>query len=154
MVSLHDYAAAPAGLIFLDYNYWLSSSGYFDKDGEQFTGGTINLPPPKIPIHIDIDPGMSGYMNVPGLYYASKFKVFGARFMASIYPIYQNFDYKVFMNNDDTSTNISGNVSGWGDLSAMPFGLSWSFDNKMDLSFMYTFYAPTGRYEMGADDNL
>ena len=24
----------------------------------------------------------------------------------------------------------------------------------MDLSFMYTFYAPTGRYEIGADDNL
>ncbi len=141
LVSLCDYAAAPAGLILLDYNYWMSSSGYYDKDGEKFTRGTINLPPPNNPINIDINPGMSGYMNVPGLFYVSKFKVFGALYMASIYPIYQNFYYKVIMATGDTSTNISGSVSGWGDLSAMPLGLSWTFDNNMDLSFMYTFYA-------------
>jgi hypothetical protein len=142
------------GLIFLDYNYWMSSSGYYDKDGEKFTGGTINLPPPNNPINIDINPGISGYLNVPGLFYVSKFKVLGARYMASIYPIYLNLDYEVFMAIGDTSSNISGNVSGWGDLTAMPFGLSWSFGEKIDLSFMYTFYAPVGRYETGADDNL
>ena len=154
LANLRDYAAAPAGLIFMDYNYWLSSSGYYDKDGEKFTGGTIDLPVPLNPINIDLDPGMSGYMNVQGLFYASKFKFFGAQYDASISPIYLNFDYKVFIALGDTSTNISGNVSGWGDLSAMPLGLSWSFDKKMDFSFMYTFYAPTGRYEIGADDNL
>ena len=154
LANLRDYAAAPAGLIFMDYNYWLSSSGYYDKDGEKFSGGTIDLPSPFYPINIDINPGMSGYMNVPGLFYASKFKFFGAQYNASISPIYLNFDYKVFIALGDTSTNISGNVSGWGDLSAIPLGLSWSFDKKMDFSFMYTFYAPTGRYEIGADDNL
>ena len=154
LVSLRDYAAAPAGLIFSDYNYWMSSSGYYDKDGEKFTGGTINLPSPFNPVNIDFNPEMSGYMNVPVLFYASKFRIFGAQYLASISPIYLNLDYKVFMALTDTSFNISGNVSGWGDLSAMPLGLSWSFDKKMDLSFMYTFYAPTGRYELGADDNL
>ncbi len=154
LINLRDYAAAPAGLVFMDYNYWLSSSGYYDKDGDKFSGGTINLPSPFNPINIDINPEMSGYMNVPGLFYASIFKVFGARYMASISPIYLNLDYKVFIAVGDTSTNISDNVSGFGDLSAMPLGLSWTFDNKIDLSFMYTFFAPTGRYEIGADDNL
>ena len=74
--------------------------------------------------------------------------------MASISPIYTSFDYEVFAALGDTSTNISGKLSGWGDLAAMPLGLIWTFDNKIDLSFMYTFYAPTGRYETGADDNL
>jgi hypothetical protein len=154
LINLRDYAAAPAGLIFLDYNYWLSSSGYYDKDGEIFSGGTIDLPSPFNPINIDINPEMSGYLNVPSLFYASEFKVFGARYLASITPIYLSFDYKVFMAIGDTSTNISGKNSGWGDLAAMPLGLSWTFDKKMDLSFMYTFYAPTGRYEIGADDNI
>jgi len=53
LINLRDYAAAPAGLILSDYNYWTSSSGYYDKDGEKFTGGTINLP--NNPINIDID---------------------------------------------------------------------------------------------------
>ena len=154
LVNLRDYAAAPAGLVFMDYNYWLSSSGYYDKDGEEFSGGTINLPSPFIPINIDINPEMSGYMNVPSIFYASEFKVFGAQYMASITPIYLSFDYEAFIALGDTSTNISGKISGWGDLAAMPLGLSWTFDKKMDLSFMYTLYAPTGRYEVGADDNI
>lgn len=154
LINLRDLAAAPAGLILLDYNYWMSTNGYFDKDGAEFSGGTVNLPSPFDPVNIDIDPGMSGYMNVPGLFYASKFKILGAQYQASVSPIFMSLNYNVFTALGDTSTNISGNVSGWGDLSAMPIGLSWSFEKKMDLSFMYTFYAPTGRYENGADDNM
>jgi hypothetical protein len=154
LVSLRDLAAPPPGLILLDYNYWMSSNGYFDKDGEEFSGGTINLPPPNDPINIDINPELSGYINVPVLFYASRFRIFGARYMASIAPIYMNLDYKVFAAIGNESSNISGSVSGWGDLTLMPLGLSWPFDKKMDLSFMYTLYAPTGRFELGADDNL
>ena len=154
LISLRDYATPPAGLMVLDYNYWLRSNGYYDKDGVKFTGGTIDLPPPNNPVNVDIDPGISGYVNVPGLFYASNFRIFGAQYLASLYPSYLNLDNEVFLATGDTSTNVSGNVSGWGDLSAMPLGLSWSFDHRMDISFMYTFYAPTGRYEIGADDNL
>ena len=68
LANLRDFAAPPPGLILLDYNYWMSSIGYFDKDGEEFSGGTIDLPPPNDPINIDIDPELSGYMNVPVLF--------------------------------------------------------------------------------------
>ena len=43
---------------------------------------------PFDPINIDFNPEMSSYMNVPGLFYASKFTVFGAQYQASISPIY------------------------------------------------------------------
>ena len=36
----------------------------------------------------------------------------------------------------------------------VPFALGWSFNNKIDLSFYYTVYLPTGRYETGASDNV
>ena len=154
LANLRDFATAPSGLIFTDYSYFMGSNGYYDKDGERFSGGTVQLRPDIEPVDIDIDPGMNGYMNVPVLFYASKFKILGASYIASLSPIFLSLDYKTFISVGDTSTNISGNVTGWGDLSAMPFGLSWSFGNKVDLSFMYTFYAPTGRHEVGADDNL
>lgn len=154
LVNLRDLAAPPPGLILLDYNYWMRSKGYYDKNGDDFSGGTINMPSPHDPVQVDFNPEISGYFNVPLLFYASKFRVFGARYMASIAPVYMNLNYKVFAAHGNSSTEISGNVSGWGDLTVMPLGLSWSFSNKTDLSFMYTFYAPTGRYESGADDNI
>jgi hypothetical protein len=155
LVNLRDLAAAPAGLILLDYNYWFGSNGYYDNNGNEFTGGTINLPPPHDPVDVTIEPKISGYTNVPVLFYASKFKVLGgARYLASISPLYLSFDYSAFLALGDTSGNITGNSSGFGDLAFMPLGLSWSFGNKLDLAFMYSIYAPTGRYETGGDDNL
>ena len=36
----------------------------------------------------------------------------------------------------------------------MPLGLSWSFNKKVDISFLYIVYAPSGRYKTGADNNI
>ena len=80
LINLRDLATAPAGIILLDYNYWYGSSDYYDKDG-----------------------------NVPVLFYASKFKVLGgARYLASINPVYMSPDYSVFLALGDTSGNITG----------------------------------------------
>lgn len=154
LASLRDYAAVPAGLFILDYNYWFQSNGYYDKNGNQFTGGTVNLDGIG-PVDFTVNPELSGYGNVPVLFYASKFKILGgARYLASISPVIITTNYNVFLSVGDTSANISGKVSGFGDLSFMPFGLSWSFGERVDLAFMYTVYAPTGRYNIDADDNL
>ncbi len=155
LINLRDLAAPPAGIIILDYNYWLKTKGYYDANGDKFTGGTINLPDPLDSVDVSIDPQISGYVNVPLLFYASKFKILGgARYLASVNPVYLNFKYDVFLKVGDTTGNVSGRASGFGDMSFMPLGLSWSFGKRVDLSFMYTVYAPTGRYETGADDNL
>ena len=155
LINLRDLAAPPAGLIFVDYNYWFNTNGYYDKDGTEFKGGTIDLPLLNSSVDVTLEPKISGYTNVPFLFYASKFKILGgARYLASINPVYLNMNSDVFLAIGDTSGNISGNSSGFGDLSFMPLGLSWSFDNKYDIALMYTIYAPTGRFELGGDDNL
>jgi hypothetical protein len=46
-----------------------------------------------------------------------------------------------------------GNAGGFGDIALLPLGLGWTFGN-IDLAFFYTVYAPTGRYETGAADNI
>ena len=155
LISLRDLAAPPAGILIVDYNYWMNSNGYYDKNGEKFTGGTIELPSLEDPVDVDIDPSMSGYINAPVLFYASEFRILkGARYLASVVPVYLSLDYDVFLAVGDTSGSISGKTSGFGDMSFMPLGLSWSLDKKVDISFLYSIYAPTGRYESGADDNL
>jgi hypothetical protein len=155
LVNIRDLAAAPAGIILLDYNYWNVTKGYYDKNGNEFSGGTIDLPSPINSVDLTDKPEISGYINVPFLFYASKFKVLGgAKYLASISPVYMKLKYSVFLALGDTSGNITGNSHGFGDLAFMPLGLSWSFDNKLDVSFMYSLYAPTGRYETGGEDNL
>jgi hypothetical protein len=155
LVNIRDLAAAPAGIILLDYNYWNVTKGYYDKNGNEFSGGTIDLPSPINSVDFTDKPEISGYINVPFLFYASKFKVLGgAKYLASISPVYMKLKYSVFLALGDTSGNITGNSHGFGDLAFMPLGLSWSFDKKLDVSFMYSLYAPTGRYETGGEDNL
>ena len=155
LANLRDFAAAPAGLILMDYNYWNGTKGYYDINGNEFSGGAIDLPSPYNPVNVNNKPQISGYSNVLVLSYVSKFRILGgAQYLASVSPIYMNIDYSVFLALGDTSGNLSGSISGLGDLSVMPLGLSWSFEKKLDAAFMYTFYAPTGRYETGGDDNL
>lgn len=59
-----------------------------------------------------------------------------------------------FLSINDSSGNIKSNVSGFGDLTIMPIGLSWDIHDKVDFSLLYSIYIPTGKYEVGADDNL
>ena len=154
LANLRDFAAVPAGLFILDYNYWFQSNGYYDQNGNKFTEGTIDTEDYG-PIDFTINPDLSGYGNVPVIFYASKFKILGgARYLASISPVFMSIDYNVFLAVGDTSGSVSGSLSGFGDLSFMPLGLSWSFGEKIDLAIMYTLYAPTGKYKTGADDNL
>jgi hypothetical protein len=152
LASVRDFGAVPSGLYILDYNYWMKSKGYYDKNGNKFEGGKVDLPSgasKRI-----TDPEINTYLNSAFIFYASKFNVLGAKYLASISPLYINSKYNAFMSLGDTSANVSGEISGIGDLSFMPIGLSWTKESKMDVSFFYTIYAPTGKFELGASDNL
>jgi len=152
LLSLRDYAAAPAGLIFADYNIWFNTKGYYDRDGNKFEPGS-NLQPPFDKLGSNIDPKINGYTNMFLLFYVSRSKILGARYMASVSPMYLNMEYSGALTTVDTSFTVSGKSSGFGDLAVMPLGLSWSKE-KIDIAFMYSIYIPTGRYETGGDDNL
>jgi len=76
--------------------------------------------------------------------------------MASINPVLysSNSTTNIHISTPETGYTSSGNTRGFGDMAIMPLGLGWSFNNKIDLSFLYTIYLPTGRYETGASDNV
>jgi hypothetical protein len=151
IMNIRDLAVVGAGLIFIDYNYWNNSSSYYDRNGNEVKGFDV---PSKG--HIDLSQQVGGYTNVPVVFWASKFKILGARYMATFAPSYLSSNYKMNIhidkNNQDASS--TGNAAGWGDMAIMPLGLGWTIGDNVDLSFFYTMYVPTGKYENGGSDNI
>ncbi len=157
LMNVRDLAPPGAGLVFIDYNFWNNSNSYIDKNGNEVNNLTIDLTPidPSIgEVTLDLEQQVSGYANVPVIFYSSKFKILKARYMASINPLYLTSNYKMNIHVSDTSVTSTGNTGGFGDLSFIPLGLGWSIRDKIDVSFFYMVYAPTGRYETGASDNI
>jgi hypothetical protein len=158
LVNLRDLGSLSGGLYLINYNYWISSKAYYDKDGNKIENLEIdlsNLEPGLGNRTIELDHKFKGYSTVPMLYYALKFKLLGgATYLASVAPNYFSSNFNVSINLKDSTLVAEGKAGGWGDLSFMPLGLSWSFSPQIDLAFMYTLYAPTGRYATGADNNI
>lgn len=151
LLNLRDLATIEApGLLLLDYNYWNKSNSYFDRYGNKVSSIEINQ------ITLNLSTQISGYINVPVLFYASNLKILGGRYMASINPVFLSSNYKSNIHSTTLELEFtsSGNAGGFGDMAIMPIGLGWSFNNKIDLSFLYTVYTPTGKYKTGASDNL
>ena len=150
LLNVRDLSAVDPGIYFLDYNYWNSSHSYYDRNGQKIEGFE------SAQGHIDLSQQIGGYTNVPVIFWVSKFKIFGARYMASLAPVFMSSNYKMNIHadrNDSTAVSM-GNAGGIGDIAIVPLALSWTFGDNIDLAFYYTFYAPTGRYENGASDNI
>ena len=156
LMNVRDLAPPSPGLILIDYNFWNNSKSYVDRFGKEVNSLEIDLTPidPSVGIvTLDLEQQVSGYINVPVLFYAKKLKFLNATYMASINPVFMTSNYRANMHISDTNAFSSSNTGGLADIAFLPLGLGWSKD-KFDISFFYTVYAPTGRYKTGADDNI
>ena len=142
-----DMSTAPKGIYIFNYNYIINADTYYDRNGNEFAEQLIN----GVPFGANAE--TSAYANATSIAYMSDFKILGARYQAAISPTYLSQDFKGTVTLGQ-QTPIDGNVSGIGDLAILPLGLSWNFNDKVDLGFLYTTYIPTGRYDSEADDNV
>jgi len=155
VMNVRDLAPVPGGgLMFLDYNFWNNSKSYVDQFGNEIDHIIIDRN--GFNTELDLTQQVAGYTNVPVLFFASSFKLLGATYMASLNPAFisSNFKMNIHGSLSDSTVTSTGNTGGFGDLAILPLGLGWSFNDKVDFSFFYTFYAPTGRYQTGAADNV
>ncbi|MBW2373689.1 MAG: transporter, partial [Deltaproteobacteria bacterium] len=126
----------------------------------------------------DVDLEVKGFATVPVLFWAKGTSFLGgARYFAFIAPNYFTTDYQVVgevVGGGSEAGSEEGSLSGWSDLLVAPVGLSWAFGRfgetsvsdedlaalgmpplrRFNLTTLYSFVAPTGRYTTGADDNL
>jgi hypothetical protein len=155
IINIRDFAdpSPVTGIVLLDYNVFPFSSKFYGADGKQVTqvkgplGANINL-------NIDLN----GYVNTPFPVFVSKFKLLGATYMGGASVGYTTTNTSEALSrigsidSSHQSGNVNGNVHGVSDLCVMPIFLSWGL-KQMDITAGYMFYAPTGRYEPGGNNN-
>ncbi|MDW5290587.1 transporter [Formosa sp. PL04] len=155
IISIRDFAdPAPAsGLIFLDYNVFLSGDKYYNQYGNEVT--EIEGP---LGADFALNTDVSGYVNNPVLMWVAKQKVLGATYLAGISIPYNTVNADIAYNRSgiidgqgqEGSSNSS--VSGFSDFNVMPVYLSWGL-KEFDITAGYMFYAPTGEYTPGGNNN-
>lgn len=150
IMGVRDYTnPGKDGLFLIDNNIFLSSDSYRDRNGDKVN--SINIKNQNIPIDVDI----SGYINSLMFIYASpKLEFLGnAQYLFIAAPNYTTASASVGLGQLGSGKTIDGGASGFGDLTVAPLMLSWGSE-KFDLTAGYLFYAPTGKYELGGDDNV
>lgn len=90
--------------------------------------------------------GVNAY--VLGLYYVSEFKIFGANYGFQAYPAWtnNNLEVPIFGVDQETSTSFT-------DLYLQPINLGWH-TQRADFTAGFGVYAPTGKYDFGANGNI
>lgn len=140
------------GWIITDYNVWLWSDSFIDKDGNKVN--SIDEFPELGSIPIDVD--ISGYINSLMITYASpQISALGdAQYLFFVSPNYATAKAHIGLGQLVNGTeSIDGGAGGFGDLTVAPLFLSWGWD-RFDLTGGYMFVAPTGRFATGADDSM
>ena len=177
IINVRDMVTPPDGLFVIWYNWGLSSDTFVDRNGNEFSHlnlSEIDAAYPDLDVKLDV----SGFVTVPVIAWVKGTNFLGgARYIAAVAPNYFTTDFKVVgevVGGDAEPGFVEGDLSGWSDLLVAPVGLSWAlgrFDEvtatdeelaaiampprrRLNLTAMYSFVAPTGRYETGGDDNL
>ena len=178
VINVRDVATPPPGLFVIWYNWFIWSDTYVDRNGNELRSINLNQVDSSLP-NVNLSYDISAWATVPVAFWSSHFTVLGgARYVASIAPNFFVTDYKFAAEPAEgfpgTPRVQEGDLGGISDLLVAPFGLSWAlghFDDvtmtddelaeiglpprrRFNLTTTYSFVAPTGRYETGADDNL
>jgi len=159
LMNLRDLATPEPGLVLLDYNYLNLSSSYYDRDANKVSEIEVDLSTidPTLGVEtLDVSAQVSGYTNVPVVFYTFNIEAIKTKYMVSVAPVFMTSGYRmnVHFSEEDSTVSSSGNAGGFGDLALMPLGLGWSIEDKFDLGIFYTSYLPTGKYTTGASDNI
>ena len=158
-INVRDYTKPSPGMFFLLYNAYNWGDSYIDRNGNKLTNINLSQIDPSFP-DVNVNMQLGAFTSIPVIAWASEFNVLGATYMPMLMlPGYTQaktkaFGEMAFGSIDSTATfNQSGSAGGFGDMFVQPVGLFWG-GNVMDFMFAYGFYAPTGRYVEGADDNI
>ena len=179
ILGVRDFVTPPPGLFVIWYNWFVSSDTYIDRNGNELTGVNLSQLDPTLP-DLDIEFNTKAFATVPVIAWASPFTILGgARYIAAIAPNFFVADFTVVADPggpgyEQVPNQVQeGSISGFSDLVVAPIGLSWAFGHfddvtmtdeelagagfpprrRFNTTLVYSFAAPTGKYETGADDN-
>ena len=151
VLNARDFFLPPAGVYFANYTYWYGASTFKDRNGTTVDDFTVNVPGVG-PRKVKLDTTLNLVSVFPALTWAPDWDFHGVRWGAFVGQGFANTSLNAAVGDLDRGFDIE---TGWGaaDLYVQPLWLQWS-SAYLDAILSYGFYAPTGRFEAGALDNV
>ncbi len=148
VASIRDFVVPDEpGLYYLQYNVYYTADKYKDRNGD--TVDELSLGPVTVDVEADIDI----IALQPVFIWVSSWKVFGARYAASVGIPMMNTSVQAALS---TQTRFGAEIDedqwGLGDIYIKPVWLGWN-SKHFSISLGYGFYTPTGKYDDDDVDN-
>ncbi len=146
-MNIRDYfVPEEPGIYGVVYNYYYSTDRRNDRHGDEID--TINVNPgpgPGVPVDLDVDVDL--YALSPALIWVSGWEVLGARYAATVAPVFANASVQAQLSIGSRLGGEADTASfAVGDMFVQPLWLGWSSDH-FDVSTGYGFYAAIGKYD-------
>jgi hypothetical protein len=149
IANLRDFFQPPPGVYYTQYNYVYLADTFRDRNGNVVDTATIRGRT------IPIDTNINLYAISPMFVWAPDWKILGARYAAYVALSVANPSLQAAIDDVEGDRRFEFESGSWGlgDTFVQPIWLQWTFP-RVDLTAGYGFYAPTGRFELGANDNV
>jgi hypothetical protein len=150
LADVRDYVMpAEPGFAVKLYTYYYAADTFRNGNGDKVS--TIPLPGGGSAT-LDVDVGI--YVLAPAFLFISDWEILGGHYGAYIIPTFGNSSVGASLRTQ-TGLGVGADDSdfGVGDLFVQPLWLGWNREH-WDLTTGYGFYAPIGKFEQGAADNI
>ncbi len=183
IIGIRDAITPPPGLFLIWYNWYFTSNAFKDRDGnkvESLPRGNVDV---ELDVGMWATSPVLAFSSQRTFLGGARYLagIAPSYFVADGTVATQRY---AGIRDTTVTQVFEGDLSGWSDLIVVPLGLSWAFGlfpegpgdprdpyagmndeeyfaetgmpprRKYNVSFLYSFAAPTGRYERGANDNL
>lgn len=139
-------------LFFAQYSSWYSTDTFRNADGNVVDQIQVTGPRGEtrtVDLDVDVDYGLLG----PLLLWSPGWRLLGARYGGFVMVPVSNPNVAASLETEvGLGRSVDTSAWGLGDVYAQPLWLEWNVDD-FDITAAYGFWAPSGRYAAGADDN-
>lgn len=147
---IRDFFVPTPGFHYTQYHFYYTSDTLRDGDGNKIDSLQVG------PLTFDVETDVDAYTVVPALVYVAPWQVLGARYGLLVSQPFGNTTVQASLEevtNPEFALKIDEDGFGLGDTYFRPLWLGWDF-GRADLAASYGVYAPSGKYEDGAADNI
>jgi hypothetical protein len=153
VANAHDFFLPAPGTYYAQYNYWYHTDTFRNADGHAIDQVTVFPNVPRLRRTVDVDGDLNQFVISPVRMWAPDGDFHGIRYGAYLTQPIANPSLDAAITGVERGIQFDENTWGAGDPFVQPLWLQWS-NERLDVSFSYGFYAPSGRFTAGATDNI
>jgi hypothetical protein len=147
VANIRDFAVAPAGFYYTQYNAYYHSNEFKNRFGATLDSVSVGG------IELMGEPDVDVFAIAPTFTLWTDYKILGANYGAYVQPTFGTTSVGAAITSGGFGLGVDDSQFGLGDLFIQPVWLGWQFDHA-DISLGYGFYAPVGKFDANDADNI